>query len=248
MDDLRAQLIEIDTVILALVRPTLARRAFVLSAIVACSPSGREASGTRPAAGPARPFPATAATANADSVARARQDAIDRARPGYIVDSILPPDEALRRFTERLPRPATLANGAPSRDALVRRWVRAVERNDSLTLIRSAVNRGEFAYLIYPRSSLAHPPTYQPPDLAWLQLSNGSVQGFRRILQRHGGRSMGFAGYDCPRPAEREGDLTLWRGCLVQIAADGSVRRAALFGSIVERGGVFKFLSLANDL
>ena len=47
--------------------------------------------------------PADAATVRADSirrdsVARARQDSINRTLPGYVVDSILPIEEEVRRF------------------------------------------------------------------------------------------------------------------------------------------------------
>src|SRR5678815_1044414 len=34
----------------------------------------------------------------ADSIARARQDSINRASPGYVIDSVLPVEEELRRF------------------------------------------------------------------------------------------------------------------------------------------------------
>ena len=95
--------------------------------------------------------PDSLVAALADSIARARQDSVNRAQPGYIVDSILPPAEALRRFTADLnPRPNEFSNGAGSRDALVKKWVRSLESNDSLTLIRTALTRPEFAYLVYP--------------------------------------------------------------------------------------------------
>jgi hypothetical protein len=39
----------------------------------------------------------------ADSVARARQDSINRATPGYVIDSLLPPEEEARRFRDAFP-------------------------------------------------------------------------------------------------------------------------------------------------
>lgn len=210
--------------------------ALALCAIVGCSPS-REPRGE-----------AQAATVDGDSVARVRQDSINRAQPGYVVDSILPPDEALRRFQESVVNPGALVHGAASRDALVHQFVRAVEANDSLTLIRSAVHRGEYAHLIYSQSPLAQGATYQPPEVAWVQLSNGSVQGFRRTLARHGGHSLNFASYRCPEAPERHGDLTIWRGCLVELGTGEGRSTTRLFGPIVSRNGHFKFLSLANDL
>src|ERR1700754_1736356 len=72
-------------------------------------------------------------SARADSVARARQDSINRAQPGYVIDSILPVEEELRRFRDAIGgAPVTaLSGGSPSRDALARRVVAAVTANDT---------------------------------------------------------------------------------------------------------------------
>ena len=45
---------------------------------------------------------------------------------GRVVDSILPREEALRRFREGLPPVDSLSGGAESRDALVAEFVRAL--------------------------------------------------------------------------------------------------------------------------
>lgn len=191
---------------------------------------------------------AYAATIDRDSVARVRQDSINRAQPGYVVDSILSPAEALRRFQDGVVNPGEFEHAEPSRDALVARFIRAVETNDSLSLIRSAVHRGEFAHLIYPQSPFAQSTRYQAPEVAWFQLSNGSVQGFRRTMARHGGSTMSSRGYRCPNPAERLGDLTIWRDCVLERRAGDTHTATRLFGPIVSRNGRYKFLSLANDL
>ncbi|HET8784860.1 MAG TPA: hypothetical protein VFM38_04450, partial [Candidatus Limnocylindrales bacterium] len=58
-----------------------------------------------------------------DSMARARQDSINRAQPGYVVDSILPIEEELRRFRVGLgAAPSHLVGGASSRETLIRRF------------------------------------------------------------------------------------------------------------------------------
>jgi hypothetical protein len=73
-----------------------------------------------------------------DSVARARQDSINRAQPGYIVDSVLPVEEELRRFREALGgTPATkLANGSESREALVADWFAMLPPTTQMTFAR----------------------------------------------------------------------------------------------------------------
>ncbi|MDP1859792.1 MAG: hypothetical protein Q8K82_14055, partial [Gemmatimonadaceae bacterium] len=152
--------------------------------VVACGkPQASPADSTSSALG-SQPD-ASMSAGRADSIARARQDSVNRSQPGYVVDSILPPAEALRRFTADVSfPPTTFANGASSRDALVRTWVRALESNDSLALIRTAMNRPEFAFLVYRTSPHAAPPYNQAPALMWMQLSNASLKGFRRSLQR----------------------------------------------------------------
>ena len=74
------------------------------------------------------------------------------------MDSLLPPEEALRRFREGLPVVAGLAGGAPSRDSLVRLFVGAVGRRDAALVNRLIVSRAEFAHLYYPSSPLREPP------------------------------------------------------------------------------------------
>src|SRR3954471_18553957 len=72
----------------------------------------------------ASPRPADSAAMRADSlqrdsIARARQDSVNRAQPGYVVDSILPTEEAVRRFKQSLggPEVTTLDDESASREA-----------------------------------------------------------------------------------------------------------------------------------
>ena len=187
----------------------------------------------------------------ADSNAmRARQDSIVRSRPGYIVDSILPVEEEIRRFQASLDRrPTAFANGATSRSELVRRFVHAVEANDTTAIARLVIDRAEFGYLVYPTSPNAAPPYRQSPGLVWLTRSAGTEKGANRLLTRYGGRRLGYAGYSCSGAADRQGENTIWAQCAVRVAnTGGDTSTLRLFGPIVERGGRFKFLSLTNGL
>ena len=181
---------------------------------------------------------------------RARQDSIVRARPGYIVDSILPVEEEIRRFQAMLgPRPSNFSNGATTRAALVARFVRAIERNDTTSLRRLVVDREEFGYLVYPTSPNVAPPYRQSPDLVWLMRSASTDKAVTRLMARFGGRPLGFAGHSCPVPAAHQAENTVWSGCVVRRAGDGgNTASLRMFGSIIERGGQFKFLSLSNGL
>ena len=164
------------------------------------------------------------------------------------VDSILPIEEALRRFRADLPSVDRLEGGASSRDALVRAFVRAVERNDTTTVRRLHVTKAEYAYLYFPTSIYMSEPYRQPPELAWLLAAQSSEKGIGRVLRRLGGRHIAFAGYDCTAET-REGANAFWRSCTVDYLDPETGTRLArrLFGTIIARDGHFKFLTYAND-
>ena len=191
----------------------------------------------------------------ADSAARVerertRQDSVVRSRPGYVVDSILPVAEEIRRFQATLDsHPAVLSHGATNRSALVRRFVRALQQNDSNALAKLGVSRAEFGTLIYPTSPNAAPPYRQSPQLVWLTRSASNEKSSSRLLRRFGGTPFGYVGYSCDKTA-REGANTVWSECTVRFVESGTrdTTRLRLFGPIVERGGQFKFLSLTNGL
>src|SRR5215213_7249409 len=110
-------------------------------------------------------------SARTDSIARAHQDSIDRATPGYVIDSLLPVEEELRRFREVIGGSPVivLQHASSSREALVRRFVRDLATHDTADLGRAAVSPREFADLIYPDSPNTRPPYRQSPAFVWMQ-------------------------------------------------------------------------------
>jgi hypothetical protein len=165
-----------------------------------------------------------------------------------IVDSILPPDETLRRFRAGLPVVTELDGGAPSRDSLVRAFVAAVSARDTAALRDLVVSRAEYAFLFYPSSSAARPPMRQPPDVAWLLLAQGSNKGITRVLDRLGSDQPMLRSYECVEPARIEGENRFWDDCRVTISTPGGTGTLRLFGAITERHERFKFLGYYNDL
>jgi hypothetical protein len=194
--------------------------------------------------------PDSATLARRADAERARQDSIVRARPGYIIDSILPVEEEIRRFQATIPtRPTRLSNAARTRSELVKQFVRAVEQNDTTSLRRLVIDRAEFGYLVYPTSPNVAPPYRQSPDLVWLFRSASTDKAVRRLFGRFGGKPLGFAGFACPGKADRQGANTLWPDCdVTRTTAEGDSVRLRMFGAIVGRQGQFKFLSLTNGL
>jgi hypothetical protein len=180
------------------------------------------------------------------SAATGRADSGPSPRPS-VVDSSLPLDEALRRFRDGLPIVSQLSGGATSREALVRRFLRAVARRDTTAVRAIVLSRAEFAYLYYPHSPFTREPHKQMAGLVWFLTQANSSKGITRVFQRLGGQGLGYRGHRCnPRP-ERQGPNVIWEDCVVRLADGNTHAELRLFGSIIERDGRLKFVSYAND-
>ena len=165
------------------------------------------------------------------------------------VDSAVPREVALARFQQASQRATALDGGAPSRDALVRAFVRAVETKDTASLRRLVISRGEFAYLYYPTSAQGLPPYNLSPDLYWFMTVEQSKRGVHHLVNELGGKQLAYAGYYCQGDSTVEGENTLWGPCLIHTRQrGGDTLSQRLFGPIVARGGQYKFLSYSNKL
>ncbi|HEX2202521.1 MAG TPA: hypothetical protein VHG91_04465 [Longimicrobium sp.] len=164
--------------------------------------------------------------------------------PAGPVDSSMTPGEALRRFREGLPEPRALSGGARSREALVRRFVEAVEAHDTAAIRSVVMSRAEFAYLYYPTSPVAK----MRPDLAWFLSQQNSEKGIVRLLRRAGGTGMRYVRHACEPTPRQEGENRVWEKCLVTFTQGADTTTIRMFGSVIERGGAFKLVSYANDL
>jgi hypothetical protein len=170
-------------------------------------------------------------------------------KPGDKIDSILPMEEYLRRFRVGLAEPAGLTGGAASATVLAQRFLAAVAARDTAAFLDLVVSRAEFAWLIFPDHIYAPPPYELDPEIFWLQLTAGSAKGLGRTLQRFGGTPLTFLSLSCQRDTlqVRRGPVKLFRTCDLRYRTRDSVETGRLFGSIVERNGRAKLLSLAND-
>jgi hypothetical protein len=194
--------------------------------------------------------PTAADSAHTDSLARARQDSINRTQPGYVVDSILPVAEELRRFRASLGGDSAvhLTGGSTSREALVRRFVQALAANDTTDLQAMAIRSREFADLYYPESPYTHAPYRQSPALAWSLIQNPSTSGLTRLVRRLGGKPIRYVGHRCDPTPVHEGHNVRYAGCLIRLVDErGDTVTKRYFGSIVERDGRYKFLSYTNQ-
>lgn len=165
-----------------------------------------------------------------------------------VVDSAVPIAERLEQFREGSDNPGTFSGGAPSRDSLIRAFVRATEEADSSAFGELAITRAEFAWLYYPVLPEAAPPYELEPGLMWFMLETNSRRGLHALLQERGGRPVGFVDSSCE--GERQhGPVTVWGPCLIRrVQAPGDTVSERLFGPIAARDGRYKFVSYANKL
>ena len=176
----------------------------------------------------------------------------DGARPGdaaaSVVDGAPGADAMLRRFRAGLDSTPGLTGGAASREALARGFVAALATRDTAWMRASVMTRAEFAWLYFPTHRLARPPYAIDPALLWLQVRSTTERDLAKLLDRFGGRPLAYAGLACPDTAERSGENALWSGCVVGLVSGGDTVRLRAFGTVLERGGRHKFVGYANDL
>ena len=170
-------------------------------------------------------------------------------RQGYIIDSIFPMEEMLSRFRAGVGEaPEALVDGAASRDSLVRGLVRALAERESAALERMRIDRAEFAWLYFPASPFVAPPYELPPEVLWLQISEESGKGLVRAM-RAVARGSSYVGHWCAAEPREARGVRIWDECVVRWRAPrGTEEGHRLFGSILEHGGRFKFVSYANPL
>lgn len=176
---------------------------------------------------------------------RPAADTASERPPGYVVDSIHSPEEALRRFREGVDTVRQL-DGPPSQRQLIEAFRRAATRNDTAALRALALSRAEFAYLVYPESRLSRPPYRQPPEIAWRLLSQASEGGLRKLLER--APMMMLLDGTCPDSVQVEGRMRTTSGCTIRVQTPDTVRDVRLFGRIVELGGRWKIVGFDGDL
>lgn len=179
-----------------------------------------------------------------------RGDAVAELPPGAVVDSALPIDTLLARFRATIPdTPVRLAGGESSPERLTRALLDALAAQDTATIRRLVVNRAEFAWLYYPHTRYTRPPYELGPELLWIQVNENSEKGIVRLLRRYGGSPLRLVALACADSTVTEGPNTLLGPCQVTFApADSSARTMRVFGSILRRDGLHKFVSYTNDL
>jgi hypothetical protein len=166
-----------------------------------------------------------------------------------VVDSILPWDTAIARFQRVTPRVESFSGGANTREALVRRFVTALETRDTSALRSLLLTRSEFGWLYYPTNPEGFPPYSLTPQLMWFVLEGNGSRGYQNLLLKRSGMPLHYVGHRCEGEPSRQGKNVVWAPCVVlRKLATGDTLAERLFGHIVEREGKYKFVSYANKL
>lgn len=211
-------------------------------AVVACG-------GERPATDADRPAGINPAMLErrSDGIWIPSQDSL-RKTPGYVIDSVFTPEENLRRFQATVAAPAgeRLSGGAPSTDALLRRYWGLLAAGDTLAMTPLIVSRAEYAYLYFPES--VESASGMPPAVGWELIVRQSGRGLTRALfQAQRGPSTVVRTL-CSDEPRRMGNSVLYGPCGVVIRRDGSEETLWIVKSVLQRDGVHKLLGLQNEL
>lgn len=136
-----------------------------------------------------------------------------------------------------------LRNAEPSREALVRSVLDALERHDTTAIRELRVTREEYETLLWP----SLPDRHQMPfAFAWSVTEPRSRKALREVMFRLGGVPIELRGVDFEKEAEIYPDFTLHRGAVVtgRRRDTGEEGRLTFFDVFVEYGGQWKLLDI----
>jgi hypothetical protein len=135
-----------------------------------------------------------------------------------------------------------------SREALAVAVLQRVERGDAAALRGLALDEVAFRQVVWPELPVSRPERNMPFDYVWSDLRQKSEASLHATLAAHGGRR-----YELAR-VEFLGESSPYRTFLVHRKAQLVVRdehgresRIRLFGSVLERDGLFKIFSFVVD-
>ena len=183
-----------------------------------------------------------------DGVLIASTDSL-RKTAGYVVDSIFPPDESMRRFRATVPGavPLRLAGGAPSTEQLLRTFWATLTAGDSVGVDSLSIDKAEFAHLYLPDSPELR--SGMQPQIAWLLLDEASVRGLSRArLRAEQLKASTIRGVACSGNPTPVGAARVQGPCGIIVRRPQGLDTVWIANRVISRNGVVKLLGFANPL
>lgn len=141
-----------------------------------------------------------------------------------------------------------LANAEASPDALGRRVLAAVERRDIDGLRNLALSEREFREHVWPELPAARPERNLPFSYVWGDLHQKSEAALATTIAEHGGRRLELVSVRSLGEATQYNTYTVRRQTELTVRDErGDAIQLRLFGSIIEKDGVFKVFSFVVD-
>lgn len=152
---------------------------------------------------------------------------------------------------EAEPGSVEMAGGAASTEELVEAMLDALRRKDRDALRRLRVTEAEYRAIILPgRVEPGQPPralTPQWQDYAWANLESRSHYHELRLLEEFGGHALRVKSLDFVDGTKAYAGYTAYRQLRLVVRDQHGEERELRTGSVVERGGRYKFMSFIRD-
>jgi hypothetical protein len=154
----------------------------------------------------------------------------------------------LALLTAACDRRPPLAYGAPSSEALASGVLQALEARDVDRLRELALSETEFREHVWPELPAARPERNLPFSYVWGDLRQKSDMRLAATLARHGGRPYRLVGVRYAGGATPYDSFVVHRDTVLRVrTGDGPETELRLYGSTLEKDGVFKVFSYVID-
>jgi hypothetical protein len=141
-----------------------------------------------------------------------------------------------------------LSGGYSSVEELAGSVIGAVERRDTAALQAAALNEQEFREHVWPELPAARPERNLPFSYVWGDLRQKSDAGLALTLARHGARRYTLVSLQNDGETTRYPSYEVRRETVLVVRDEtGAVTDLRLFGSVIQKDGVWKVFSYVVD-
>jgi hypothetical protein len=144
--------------------------------------------------------------------------------------------------------PTPLANAHTSSESLARAVLAALAARDQTALLSLAVTEQEFREHVWPELPASRPERNLPHSYVWSDLKQKSDTALRQTLAQHGGRHYALIRVIYGGESTRYESYSVHRETIVVVQGTaGGEQQIRLYGSTLEKAGMFKVFSYVVD-